>query len=103
MKLLQHHGSRLVAVGSIFGTLLLGSAAAHAQTCPSCSIALPARLLLNVPTNTVINDIFSGAQLNNFGCLTWTGDPTDSPLQSSLIPPGDSTDYMNPDDPGPGV
>jgi len=99
MKLLQHHGSRLVAVGSLLGTLLLGSAVAHAQTCPSYPIALPAQLLLNVPTNTVITDIFNGDQLNNFGWLTWTGDPSDPTLITSLTAPGDSTDYINPDNP----
>jgi hypothetical protein len=98
MKLLQHHGSRLVAVGSLLGTLLIGSAA-HAQTCPSFPIALPAQLLLNVPTNSVITDIFSGDQLNNFGWLTWTGDPSDPALITSLTPPGDSTGYINPDNP----
>jgi hypothetical protein len=98
MKLLQHHGSRLVAVGSLLGTLLIGSAA-HAQTCPSYPIALPAQLLLNVPTNSVITDIFNGVQLNNFGWLTWTGDSSDPTLITSLTPPGDSTDYINPDNP----
>lgn len=97
MKLLQHHGSRFIAVGSLLGTLLVGSAVAHAQTCPSYPIALPAQLLLNVPTNTVITDIFNGAQLNNFGWLTWTGDPSDPTLITSLTAPGDSTDYVNPD------
>jgi hypothetical protein len=99
MKLLHHHGSRVVAVGSLVGTLLLGSAGADAQTCPSYPIALPAQLLLSVPTNTVINDIFNGAQLNNFGWLTWTGDSSDSTLLTSLTAPGDSTDYVNPDNP----
>jgi hypothetical protein len=99
MKLLQDHGSRLVAVGSLLGALLVGSAVAHAQTCPSYPIALPAQLLLNVPTNTVIPDIFNGDQLNNFGWLTWTGDPSDPTLITSLIAPGDSTDYINPDNP----
>jgi hypothetical protein len=98
MKLLQHRGSCLVAVGSFLGTLLVGSAA-HAQTCPSYPIALPAQLLLNVETNTVITDIFNGVQLNNFGWLTWTGDPGDSTLVNSLTPPGDSTNYVNPDNP----
>ena len=99
MKLLQHHGSRVVAVGSLLGTLLLGSAVANAQTCPSYPIALPAQLLLNVPTNSVITDIFNGDQLNNFGWLTWTGDSSDSTLLTSLTAPGDSTDYVNPDNP----
>jgi hypothetical protein len=99
MKLLQHHSSRVVAVGSLLGTLLLGSAVVHAQTCPSYPIALPAQLLLNVPTNSVITDIFNGDQLNNFGWLTWTGDASDSTLLTSLTAPGDSTNYVNPDNP----
>jgi len=111
MKLLQHHGSRVVAVGSLLGTLLPGSAVARAQTCPSYPIALPAQLLLNVPTNTVVTDIFSRVQLNNFGWLTWAGDPSGPTLTTNLTAPGDSTDYINPDkltdcsggDGGPGV
>jgi len=96
MNRLEHHASRLIAIGSLLGTLLVGTAA-QAQTCPSFPIALPAQLLNNVPTNTVIMDIVNGVQLNNFGWLTWTGDPSDAALVASLTPPGNSTNYVNPD------
>src|SRR5215510_7416953 len=96
MNSLQHHASRLVAVGSLLGTLLIG-AAAQAQSCPSFPIALPAQLLINAPTNSVIMNIVNGDQLDNFGWLTWTGDTSDAALVASLTPPGNSDSYVNPD------
>jgi hypothetical protein len=98
MKCLQHHASRLVAVGSLVGSLFIGTAA-QAQTCPSFPIALPAQLLINAPTNSVIMNIADGDQLDNFGWLTWTGDMSDAALVASLTPPGNSDSYVNPDNP----
>src|SRR5690242_16097994 len=98
MKCLQHHASRLVAVGSLVGSLFIGTAA-QAQTCPSFPIALPAQLLINAPTNSVIMNIADGDQLDNFGWLTWTGDTSDVALVASLTPPGNSESYVNPDNP----
>lgn len=96
MNRLQHHASRLIAIGSLLGALLIGAATAQAQ-CPSFPIALPAQLLNSAPTNSVIMNILLGDQLNNFGWLTWTGDPSDAALVASLTPPGNSTNYVNPD------
>jgi hypothetical protein len=98
MNRLQNHASRLIAVGSLVGSLLIG-AAAQAQTCPSFPIALPAQLLSNVQTNSVIMNIPNGVQLDDFGWLTWTGDTSDAALVTSLTPPGNSDSYVNPDDP----
>jgi len=95
MNRLQYHASRLIAVGSLLGTLLIATAAQG--QCPSYPFALPAQLLVNVPTNTVIMNIVNGVQLNNFGWLTWTGDTSDAALVASLTPPGNSTNYVNPD------
>jgi hypothetical protein len=97
MNRFQYHVSRVIAVGSLLGALLVSPATAQAQTCPSFPIALPAQLLSNVPTNSVITDIVNGVQLDNFGWLTWNGDLSDSALLTSLVPPGDSTNYVNPD------
>lgn len=95
MNCLSRHCSRLVAVGSLMGTLFVGAAAAQAQTCPSFPITLSAQMLGSVPTNTVIMDIVAG---DNFSWLSWTGDQSDRTLVVSLTVPGDSTNYVNPDD-----
>src|SRR5438128_1754553 len=98
MKSFQHNCLRLVSFGSLLGILIIG-AGAQAQTCPSYPIALPAQLLANVPTNTVIMDIYNGVEAGNFSWLTWTGDPSEAALETSLTAPGDSSSYVNPDDP----
>jgi len=97
MKRFQHHCSRVIAFGSILAALLI-TAGAQAQTCPSYPIALPAQLLASVPTNTVITDIYNGADAGSFGWLSWTGDPSEAALETSLTAPGDSSSYTNPDD-----
>jgi hypothetical protein len=98
MKRFQHPCSRLFSFGSLLGILMF-AAALQAQTCPSYPIALPAQLLADVPTNTVITDISNGVSLDTFGWLAWTGDPGQSALETSLTAPGDSSSYINPDDP----
>jgi len=42
-------------------------------------------------------NIVLGDQLSNFGWLSWTGDPSDAALVTSLTPPGNSDSYVNPD------
>jgi hypothetical protein len=96
MNRLKRHASRLLAVGSLVGALVIGTAGAQAQ-CPDFPIALPYQLLGSVPTNTVIMNIVNGAQLSNFGWLTWDGNTSDATLIASLTPPGNSTNYVNPD------
>ena len=94
MKYKPHHCSRFVALGSLIGALFVG---ATAQTqCPSFPITLSAQILGSVPTNTVIMNILDG---DNFSWLSWTGDQSDRTLVVSLTVPGDSTNYVNPDDP----
>jgi hypothetical protein len=78
--------------------LCVGAAVAQAQTCPAFPIALSAQTLSGVPTNTSITDIVNGDQPGNFGWLSWTGDPGEPTLVVSLTTPGDSTNYVNPDD-----
>jgi hypothetical protein len=95
---INRHCSRLVAAGSLVGALFVG-VAAQAQTCPSFPIALSAQMLSSVPTNTLITDILNGDQPGNFGWLSWTGDLGEPTLVASLTAPGDSSNYVNPDDP----
>jgi len=80
------------------GALFVGAVTAQAQTCPSFPIALSAQMLSSVPTNTLITDIFNGDQPENFGWLSWSGDLSEPTLVVSLTAPGDSTNYVNPDD-----
>jgi hypothetical protein len=43
--------------------------------------------------------LFSGGGPGNFGWLGWTGSPSASALCTSLTPPGNSQNYVNPNDP----
>jgi hypothetical protein len=56
-------------------------------------------MLASVPTNTLITGIINGDQPGNFGWLSWTGDLGEPTLVGSLIAPGDSSNFINPDDP----
>jgi hypothetical protein len=97
MNHIHRHCSRFLAFSSLMGALFVG-VSAHAQTCPSFPIALSAQMLSSVPTNTLITDILNGDQLENFGWLSWTGELSEPTLVGSLTAPGDSTNYVNPDD-----
>jgi hypothetical protein len=99
MKYIHDHCSRFVAIGSLMGVLFAGGVTVQAQTCPSFPIALSAQTLDGLATNTIITDIVNGEQLDNFGWLSWTGDESEPTLVTSLTAPGDSSNYVNPDDP----
>jgi hypothetical protein len=98
MNHIHRHCSRFIAFSSLMGSLLVG-ATAQAQTCPSFPLALSAQMLASVPTNSLITGILNGDQLGNFGWLTWTGNLGEPTLVGSLTAPGDSSNYINPDDP----
>ena len=91
--------------GHLFSTLLLTTGLAalfychtvQAQNCPLYPIALSSQSLANATTGTVITNIYNGAQPGNFGWLSWTGDPDEPTLITSLTAPGDSYTYNNPD------
>jgi hypothetical protein len=93
MNRFQHHCSRLLSFGSLLGVLAI-ACAAQAQTCPVYPIALSGQMLSNVPVNTVVMDVQPG----NFSWLSWAGDLSEPTLVTSLTAPGDSTNYVNPDD-----
>jgi len=71
---------------------------AQAQ-CPVYPIALSSSTLVGVTNGTVLHDIFNGSQPGNFGWLSWTGAPDEPTLAASLTVPGNSSNYVNPDDP----
>jgi hypothetical protein len=85
----------VLALSAAFSLLL--ASPAQAQTCSLYPIALSAQTLTNVAPGTIINDIWNGSQPGNFGWLSWTGDPGEPTLFESLLTPGDSNTYVNPD------
>jgi len=89
--------SKILALPLVIGSLAYaGSARAQCDLLP---IALSANTLDNVQPGAEVRDILNGANRNNFGWLTWTGDESDKALVASLVPGGDSELYVNPLDP----
>jgi YVTN family beta-propeller protein len=68
------------------------------SACAIYPIALSAQSLVGVTPGTAIN-IANGSQPGNFGWLSWTGNRSASTLIASLTPPGNSSSYVNPNDP----
>jgi len=79
---------------------LLAFAGVACAQCDLYPIALSAQSLNGIEPGMVIADIFNGSQPGNFGWLTWTGDPSTPTLVGSLTPPGNSSNYVDPFDPG---
>src|SRR5215813_7406350 len=94
----QRHYCRLFAFSSLLALLLVTKPVAQAQTCPLYPLTFPGQLFTNVPTNTVVIDVFNGVLSEDFSWVTWTGDLSQPTLVASLVPPGNSTNYVNPDD-----
>jgi hypothetical protein len=51
---------------------------------------------MHFPAGVVANSA-NGTRPGTFGWLTWTGEPSEPALMKSLMPPGDSASYINPD------
>ena len=84
----------VVAVGWLAAAAPMVS---HAQ--PSCQIypiALSAQTIAGATNGQVLVDIYNGTNPGNFGWLSWTGDPSEPTLVTSLLPPGNSASYANP-------
>jgi hypothetical protein len=79
--------------------LLAFAGIARAQ-CDLYPIALSLQTLANAQPGTVITNIFNGSQPGNFGWLTWAGSPKELALVYSLTPPGNSSTYVDPFNPG---
>src|SRR4051812_16471892 len=79
--------------------LLLVAPPTHAQDCNFYPIALPSAALSNITAGTVLSDILQGTQPGNFGWLTWAGSPSVPTLIASLTAPGNSSTYVNFDNP----
>ncbi|HRQ65461.1 MAG TPA: Ig-like domain-containing protein, partial [Xanthomonadaceae bacterium] len=95
------HGS--VMAKSWHGSMQLNHvpfrAVGEGDICGLYPIALPHELLIDAEPGTVFEQMPRGTGPGNFNWLTWTGHPSAPTLAQSLIPPGDSHTYINPDDP----
>src|SRR5690606_23916783 len=65
--------------------------------CAIYPIALPTTALTGIAPGTLIKQLPRGTGPGNFSWLTWTGANDAPTLATSLVPPGDSWRYMNPD------
>jgi RHS repeat-associated protein len=66
--------------------------------CPIYPIALPKSRIDGLAAGALIEQLERGTGAGNFSWLSWTG-ATDAPtMATSLMPPGDSDTYVDPDD-----
>jgi hypothetical protein len=80
-----------------FMALLAGTFAGRAETCPLYPMTFPGQLFTNVAPSNIVVDVFNGVLSQDFSWVTWTGDLSQPTLVASLVPPGNSTNYVNPD------
>ncbi|MEM7127256.1 MAG: Ig-like domain-containing protein [Chloroflexota bacterium] len=69
---------------------------------PSCTfypVAIHADTLAGATPGGYINDLVNGTNPGNFGWLSWSGNLSESALVASLTSPGNSSTYVNPNDP----
>lgn len=68
------------------------------SACELYPIALHSSTITGASSGQELSNILNGSGAGNFGWLSWTDDQSANSLAQSLIPPGDSTTYMNPND-----
>jgi hypothetical protein len=68
-------------------------------SCPLYPIAVHTSALVGEGGRSVVRNAVYGTGNGNFGWLNWTGLPLTETLVVSLTPPGDSTTYINPNNP----
>ncbi len=66
--------------------------------CDIYPIALPDTVIANAQPGAIISEMPRGTGAGNYSWLTWTGDPSAPTLAGSLVPPGNSQHYIDPDD-----
>jgi hypothetical protein len=59
-------------------------------------IAVSKDSLTGVAVGDMVANIYNGVQPGNFGWLTWSGNSGAGALAASLVPPGNSSTYVNP-------
>ena len=71
-----------------------------ADFCEIYPITIPQQLLTTAQPGTSLGQIDRGTGPGNFSWLTWAGSTSATTLATSLAPPGDSYNYVNPDNAG---
>ncbi len=67
------------------------------QFCEIYPITFEQALFDGIEAGTAFDEVPIGMGTGNFSWLTWSGDPSAPALALSLLPPGNSRDYINPD------
>ncbi|MBU6399281.1 MAG: hypothetical protein KGS61_03100, partial [Verrucomicrobia bacterium] len=84
------------------GLLLVGvgwAALSTARGCDLYPLALSWQTVAHLSAGATASNLCNGTAPGNFGWLSWTGAAGEPSLAASLIPPGNSQSYRNPDDP----
>ncbi|MFA6984719.1 MAG: Ig-like domain-containing protein [Arenimonas sp.] len=68
-----------------------------ADYCEIYPITIPQQLLVDAASGDQLDQIARGTGAGNFSWLTWGGDTNAPTLATSLLPPGDSYNYVSPD------
>ncbi|MGC1376329.1 MAG: hypothetical protein WA821_08905 [Anaerolineales bacterium] len=68
----------------------------EANACSFHPIAVSAQSLQGLSIGDDLNNLYNGSQPGNFGWLSWAGDESAPTLATSLTPPGNSSNYANP-------
>ena len=89
----------VLTIVSLINSTNLGNGIAHGQDCQLFPIALSAQQLSNAVPGSILTNIYNGIQPGNFGWLSWGGSPSEPTLVGSLTYPGNSSTYVNPNNP----
>ena len=69
----------------------------HQDFCAVLPIAMPKTRLGSATPGQNFSNLAGGGGANQFGWVSWTGAPSPATLANSLVAPGDSQTYANPD------
>lgn len=69
------------------------------STCQLYPVALHRSSVQSLPPRLGVVELANGRSAGNFGWLAWRADLSDGALASSLTAPGDSSTYINPNNP----
>ena len=91
---------KIVCVVSVTISTLLtqAHAANNSDTCDLYPLTLPYSLVSGAKNGDSFDKLAFGSQDSTHGWLTWSGDLNDSTAATSLLPPGDDSNYINPND-----
>ncbi|MCK7592298.1 Ig-like domain-containing protein [Pseudomarimonas salicorniae] len=101
--------NRLLGAAALLLALVPGLGLANSQTAkaqavqPFCAIypiAISDSVVAPLPAGSRVSQMPRGTGPGNYSWLTWSGANNAPTLAASLVPPGDSDTYRNPDDAG---